>query len=117
MKMRAIVMSVIAVASIMASAASASAAPHAYCTGNYWWTWTVNDQDSACGIVLKRSISAGRSITRAYWGSYDTAARNEADLICDEGTRRVLGTGRTVFENARNMQTQLGWDDCVLRVR
>ncbi|MRG94268.1 hypothetical protein [Polyangium spumosum] len=116
MGVRNIVTGIITVASLSLIAAGANAATLAYCTGNARWVYDQANLDVACSVVLRSTINAKKSVTRAQWGKFKTGSRNNANLICDQGTKPVVGTGKSVFENGRNMATQLGWKNCVLKI-
>ena len=83
--------------------------------GAQYHVWGSSSFDTACGIASAKLIGLGYSIDRL-WKSYYKPGLNQAELSCNQGTKKVYGTDTAVFENAINMKNQLGWNGCLIKV-
>jgi hypothetical protein len=62
---------------------------------------------------MKRVGDKGQSVDKQRSGYYSGTALNKGNLQCNQGTKKVIVSGDSVFENALNMARQLGWSGCV----
>ena len=97
---------------------TAFAADRPYCTvaseqGAYWWTWTKSDLGDACRTAMEKVRNKHQSVDKRRSGYYSKTALNKGRLQCKQGSKSVIGSGSSIFENALNMAKQLGWSGCV----
>ena len=92
-----------------------------YCTvaskqGATWWTWTQSTIDKSCTTALFKVLGTGQSVDKATKGYYKANGLNKAKLSCKQGKKKVVGSGKSVFENGSNMASKLKWNGCTLKI-
>ncbi|MGD1702530.1 hypothetical protein [Dapis sp. BLCC M229] len=103
------------------SASASSLLP--YCSassnqGGYWWTWTQSSIEKSCYTAYSKLIGMKQKIDWHYRGRYRSNGLNKGKILCNQGKskKKVIGTGKTIFENGINMANELGWKGCVIIV-
>ena len=92
-----------------------------YCTiaskqGAFWWTWTQSTIKQSCKTARGKVKATGQKVNVQRSGYYKANGLNKAKLFCNQGKRKVIGSGSSVFENGINMASELKWNGCTLRI-
>ncbi len=92
-----------------------------YCTissrkGASWWTWTQSTRGQSCKTARSKVQGFGQNVNSQRSGFYKANGLNKAELVCNQGRKKVIGSGSAVFENGINMASKLSWNGCTLRV-
>ena len=92
-----------------------------YCTvasnqGGFWWTWTQSTIKQSCKTARSKVKGMDQNVNRVWRGYYKTNGLNKARLSCNQGKKKVIGSGSSVFENGINMASKLKWNGCILRI-
>ncbi len=92
-----------------------------YCTvaskqGGRYWTWTGSSINQSCTFAMFKVLGFGQSVDRATKGTYKANGLNRAKLRCNQGKKKVIGSGSSVFENGINMAKKLKWNGCTLKI-
>ncbi|MEB3340522.1 hypothetical protein [Okeania sp.] len=86
--------------------------------GGAWWTWTQSSIPESCYTAYSKLIGWNQKIDWHYKGYYRSNGLNKGKILCNQGKseKKVIGTGKDIFENGINMGNQLGWKGCVIIV-
>ncbi len=103
------------------SSLKANTSKKPYCTiaskqGAFWWTWTQSTIKQSCKTARDKVKATGQKVNVQRSGYYKANGLNKAKLFCNQGQKKVIGSGSSVFENGINIASELKWNGCTLRI-
>ncbi|MDJ0555683.1 MAG: hypothetical protein QNJ68_14810 [Microcoleaceae cyanobacterium MO_207.B10] len=74
--------------------------------------------EKSCYTAYSKLIRINQKIDWYYRGGYLSNRLNKGKILCNQGKskKKVIGTGKAIFENGINIASELGWKGCVIIV-